>query len=253
MHRKAAAVQYPVAWVISYSQQSTDNLSFPIFLYWLHRSHNFMLMSTASDGINHSFHPDTPAPEQTVPVPWTRPVNWLKLTLTWQKGEKNCVCKDKINFQPNHPPVPFCDVNARTPGQQADSEVPRVRTNGWGWRGQTAHLQASASWAASARLLHFLQDLCYHCPETEFDRPAAAHNSRHRNNSAHTVQVCCFLTRPHAGPGLPVHCVLQTTSARLVQGNHLMIQFNSTLEAPARAELLEVRVGHVGQWPQDLV
>lgn len=156
-----------------------------------------------------------------------------------------------MSFQPNHPHVPFCDVNARTPGQQAGTEVPR--TKGWGWRGQTAPLQASASWAASEWLLHFPQDpLCYLCPETEFDTPAAAHSSRHRNNSAHTVQVCCFLTRPQAGPGLTVHNVLQTTSDRLVQGNHLMTKFTFILEAQTRAEFLEVRAGYVGQWPQDL-
>lgn len=107
--------------------------------------------------------------------------------------------------------------------------------------------------------------LSYNCPEIEFDRPAAAYNRRYRNNIYTYRLGLLFLdkspsrSRPcHTLCGLPntQGNMLQITSTRLVQvmdqDHHLVIKFDFTLEAPARAETPEVRAGHVHQWPQDL-
>lgn len=184
--------------------------------------------------LNKSVFTQTPLPMNRLPL-GPEQVHWLKLT--WQKGGKKVCVQGQGKFSAKSSSCPILCHKCRN--TKAGSEVPR--TNGWGWKGWNAPLQGSASWAAPEWLLHVLQDLlCYHCPESEFDRPAAAHSSRHRNNSAHTAQLCCFLTRPQAGPGLAVHCVLQTTSAKLLQGNnHFMIKFNFTLEAQQEQSFLK--------------
>lgn len=106
--------------------------------------------------------------------------------------------------------------------------------------------------------------LSYNCPEIEFDRPAAAYNRRHRNN-IYTYRSGLLLLDKSPSRSRLCHTLcgllsaqgnmLQITSTRLVQvmdQDHLVIKFDFTLEAPARAETPEVRAGHVQQWPQNL-
>lgn len=68
------------------------------------------------------FSPRHSCPWTDCPVPWEQ-VNWLKFNMA--KGGKKCVCEGKVSFQPNHPYIPFCDVNAGASGQQAGSEGPQ--------------------------------------------------------------------------------------------------------------------------------